>query len=158
MVRERAFLGCVSQFAGPIIKNVDLEKRDQCMPDNFAKNKQTWREISIRPILPTQLFSSQIYQMFLSYFAKQDLSWIGLSKISRHYFVFVFFLLYIIPYLARGSCKKWQEIINKLGMISQIEQVHNFSSLFCFFFFFCCFFPYLSSISRGIVVKSDKKL
>ncbi len=38
-------------------------------------------------------------------------------------FCFCLFPLYIIPYLARDSCKKWQENIDKLGFISQSKQV-----------------------------------
>ncbi len=80
------------------------------------------------------------------------------SKISRHYFVFLFFSLtwlglfgkdswiFLITFLffhfffsflslsllyyAQDSCKKWQEKIDKLGLIC----FNNFSSLFYFFF------------------------
>ncbi len=91
------------------------------------------------------------------------ISQIEQSKISRHYFVFCFFLfsfaksnlfpertvenfsslfcfffffllLTLYSYLARDSSKKWQEILNKLGLISQIVQLQNFLSLLCFLF------------------------
>ncbi len=83
------------------------------------------------------------------------------SKISFHYFVFFLFLFSLAKsepvlrddsrkflvtilffffffsstlycYLARDSSKKWQEILNKLGMISQIVQLQNFSHYFVF--------------------------
>ncbi len=97
----------------------------------------------------------------------------GLLKISRHYFVFSFSFFFLsYSYLARDSCKKWQEIINKLGLISQIEHskisrhyffsfsfilgnwdsrertVEYFLSLFCFCFCFC-FFLSIILLSRA---------
>ncbi len=52
---------------------------------------------------------------------------------------FLFFLSFFKSltyyYLARDSCKKWQEIIDKLGLISKIDQLPTFSSLFFFLFF-----------------------
>ncbi len=56
------------------------------------------------------------------------------SNISRHYFVFVFvfvfstFILYL--YYAQESSKKWQEILNKLGLTFADKVVEIFSSLF----------------------------
>ncbi len=41
-------------------------------------------------------------------------------------FLFLFFSKYLTYYLARDSCKKWQEIIDKQGLISRIEQLPNF--------------------------------
>ncbi len=52
-------------------------------------------------------------------------------NISRHYIVFSFFIPYFTYYLARDSCKKWQEIINKLCMILILNTIF-FSSFFSF--------------------------
>ncbi len=77
-----------------------------------------------------------------------------------------FFLIY--SYLALGSCKQWEENMNKLDLISQIEQlkisrnlfflhyfwgnyifpewtVKHFSSLYCFCF---CFLHYFAKVDR----------
>ncbi len=54
-------------------------------------------------------------------------------NISRHYFVFFFFSLYLL-YYARDSCKKWQENEGKLGLISSMDSFKYFSSLSFSFF------------------------
>ncbi len=118
---------------------------------------------------------------FVSIFGKLDLFQSGQLKISRHYFVFFFFFFLLHSYLARDSSKKWQEIINKPTLISpDWTELPNFSSLYCFCFCFCFFifgklnhlqsgqlnischyFVFIFSLfffSRGIVLKSDKKL
>ncbi len=73
----------------------------------------------------------------LSIFGKLDRFQSGRSKISRQYFVFFSFSfshLTLYSYLAHDSSKKWQEILNQLGLISQIVQLQNFLSLLCFLF------------------------
>ncbi len=83
-------------------------------------------------------------------------------NISRHYYVFFpfffslffarvfsFFLLYLL-YHARDSCKKWQEKIDKLGLISRMDSFKNFSSPFCFLFFlFWCDWIYSDKTAKN---------
>ncbi len=71
----------------------------------------------------------------------------GRSKVSRHYFVFVFLLLYIIPYLARDSCKKWQEKLNRLRLISRVDS-QKFLVTILFFVFVVFFFLLYSYLAR----------
>ncbi len=99
---------------------------------------------NINPTYPTQHFSSQ---MFLSCFTKLYFIWIRLLKISHHFFFFCFFFFYTfsdwtVKNFSSLCCfcfcfsflcfsytlislgivvKKWQENINKLRLISQIE-------------------------------------
>ncbi len=57
-------------------------------------------------------------------------------------FCFCFFLLYIIPYLARDSCKKWQEKLSRLGLISR-------ALFYCFvLFLYSLSAPYRSGRSK----------
>ncbi len=51
--------------------------------------------------------------------------WTAENFSSLFCFCFCFLFFYIIPYLARDSCKKWQENIDKLGLISQSKQCCN---------------------------------
>ncbi len=85
-----------------------------------------------------QLKISRHYLLFFLFFLLNDFCELDLRQlnISRHYFVFSFFCLILTYYLAWDSCKKWQEIINKLGMISQIEQLPNFLVTIFFLLFF----------------------
>ncbi len=90
--------------------------------------------------------------IFFFVFFSSSLFWetgpfrIGQLKISRHFFVFVFLLLSIILYLARGSCKKWQEKLSRLGLISRVDgRIFLVTILFfVYFFFFLSIILYLA--------------
>ncbi len=92
-----------------------------------------------------ELKISRHYFLFLlfssSSFGEQEGSQLRQLKLSRHYFVFLFFLLVSSKYTItlRGIVqKKWQEIIDKLGLT--VKRFTNFSSLFSFSSFFFFFF------------------
>ncbi len=82
-----------------------------------------WSGLGSWKFLVTNFFSSFI--LLSGNFSKTGLRQL---KISRHSLFFFFFFFYplLTYYLARDSCKKWQEIIGKAGLISQIEQLQIF--------------------------------
>ncbi len=94
----------------------------------------------------TRRFSSQKIRNISFLFHETTTFCIRRSKISRHYIVFVFvpFFFLLISYLARGSGKSDKKTYEKLGLLSQMEQVQIFLSLFLFLFRF------FSSMSSGI--------
>ncbi len=78
------------------------------------------------------------------------LAWPGLVrwrqlKISRHFFVFFFFLQLL--YYAQDSCKKWLEKIDRLSLFGY-KRAENFSSLFCFCFCFFSFWAWPSQLGQ----------
>ncbi len=110
---------------------------------------------------PTQLFQSQRYLMFLScwkflvtfffcfffsiFFLWTLSEWTVENFSSLFCFCFFFFFFLLYSYLARDSCKKWQEIINKLGLISRINcWKFLVTILFLFFCFLLSFILYLA--------------
>ncbi len=87
---------------------------------------------------------------------RQDGSvWVRQLNISRHLLCFCFFNI-VFPsfslvyyYFARDSSKKWQEIIDKLGLT--LKRFTNFSSLFCF----CSFFFLLLLMNQRFVSRNS---
>ncbi len=86
-----------------------------------------------------QLKISRHYVFSSSFSSSFKQNWVCLDKTAENFlslnwffFFFFFFFFSLSIYYARDSCKKWQENIDKLGLISRLK---NFSSLFFFFFF-----------------------
>ncbi len=107
MVWKRAILGCVSQFEGLSIDVVDLAKKEG---SNVTR---------------ACLF-------FLHYLGETGSFQSGRSKISRHYFAFVFVFVFLLS---------WETGPFRIGQL-KISR-HYFVFVF-FSFFLLCIIPYLA--------------
>ncbi len=102
----------------------------------FSKIKPVPR-VDSRKFLATLFFLC--FFVFLFFFLSISLgNWTASRVDSLKFlvtiFFFFFFSSYLYSYIAHDSSKKWQEILNQLGLISQIVQLQNFLSLLCFLF------------------------